>query len=119
MRYCEVVGFGKFDEKIIHYNSDKFEISWSAEGEKLPKFVSGLQNELKVEKIDENNCRITSNISSNLSGIMGFLLGSYMKKNFTKQINGFLKDWKTYAESGEVSESKKIEIAKFSQQEKN
>jgi hypothetical protein len=111
-RHCEVVGFGKLDEKIIHYNYNKFEISWSAEGEKFPKFLSGLQNEVKVERIDDNNSKITSNITANLSGIMSLLMGSYLKKNFTKLISGFLKDWKTYAETGEISETKKRESAK-------
>ncbi len=115
-RYCEVEGFGRLEEKIIHYNSGKYEISWSAMGEKLPNFVSDLQNEIKVEEIDENTCKITSNLSANLSGLMGFLLGFMLKKNFSKLIHGFLNDWKTYAETGEVSETKKREIEKFSQQ---
>jgi len=91
-RYCEVAGFGKLEENIIHYNGGKYEISWSAMGEKLPKFVSGLQNELKVEEIDENTCKITSNLTANLGGLMGFLLGFMLKKNFTKLIHGFLND---------------------------
>ena len=114
-RYCEVAGFGKLEEKIIHYNSEKYEISWSAMGEKLPKFVSGLQNEIKVEEIDEHTCNITSNLTANLSGLMGFLLGFMLRKNFTKLIHGFMNDWKTYAETGEVSKTKKSEIEKFSQ----
>jgi len=118
-RYCEVAGFGKLEETIIHYNSGKYEISWSAKGEKLPKFVSGLQNELKVEAIDENTCKVSSNLTANLGGLMGFLLGFVLKKNFNKLIHGFLNDWKTYAETGEVSETKKGEINKFSQREKN
>ncbi len=115
-RFCEVAGFGKLEENIIHYNGGKYEISWSAMGEKLPKFVSGLQNEIKVEEIDENTCKITSNLTANLGGLMGFLLGFILRKNFTKLIHGFLNDWKTYAETGEVSETKKREIEKFSQQ---
>jgi len=118
-RYCEVDGFGKLEETIIHYNNEKYEISWSAMGVKIPNFVSGLQNELRVEEIDQNTCKITSNLTANLGGLMGFLLGFMLKKNFTKLIHGFLNDWKTYAETGEVSETKKKEINKFSQQEKN
>ncbi|MDH4092074.1 MAG: hypothetical protein OEV24_16570 [Cyclobacteriaceae bacterium] len=117
-RYCELVGFGKFDERIIHFDSGNYEITWSAAGVKLPKFVSGLQNNLKVAVVDEHKCTVTSNITANLSGMPGLLLGSLLKKNFTKQIHGFLQDWKIYAETGEVSESKKREIAKFAAQEK-
>lgn len=109
-RFCEVAGFGKLEENIIHYNSASHEISWSAKGEKIPKFVSGLQNQIKVEEINENTCKITSHLSANLNGIMGFLLGFILKKNFNKLIHGFLNDWKTFAETGEVSATKKREI---------
>ena len=112
-RYCELIGFGTFDEKIIHYSEREREISWSATGEKLPKFVSGLQNELKVERIDDHTCRLTSHISASLNGIMGLLMRSLMKKNFTRQIKGFLNDWKIYAETGDISEAKKREKSKY------
>jgi len=109
-RFCDVAGFGKFDERIIHFDATKYEISWSAMGEKLPKFISDLQNELKVEAIDKTSCRITTHITANLSGLKGLLFGSVIKKNFSKTINGFLKDWKAYAETGQVSEAKQREI---------
>ena len=109
-RFCEVTGFGTFDERIIHYNSKKHEISWSATGKKLPKFISGLQNAIKVEEIDSNTCLISSNITANLKGILGFLMGSTIKKNFSKTLYGFLNDWKTYAETGQVSEKKSKEL---------
>lgn len=111
-RYCDVAGFGTFDERIIHFNAMEREISWSATGEKLPKFLSGLQNALRVVEIDENTCRISSNVTADLGGVMGFLLGSVLKKNFSKTLHGFLKDWKTYAETGQVSETKKRELTK-------
>jgi hypothetical protein len=109
-RFCEITGFGTFDERIIHYNSTEYEISWSAAGEKLPKFISGLQNALKVEEIDDNTCQVSSNITANLNGIGGFLLGSTVKKNFSKTLHGFLNDWKIYAETGQVSDKKSKEI---------
>ena len=111
-RYCDVNGFGKFDERIIHFNSGKQEISWSATGKKLPGFASELQNALNVQAIDENTCRISSNLTANLHGLRGFFLGPVLKKNFSKLIHGFLEDWKTYAETDKVSERKQKEIAR-------
>ena len=111
-RYCEVRGFGQLEENIIHYDNGKYEISWSAVGDKMPGFVSDLQNQIKVEAIDENTCRISSHLSANLNGLMGFLMGFMLKKNFNKLVIGFLNDWKTYAETGEVSETKKRELKK-------
>lgn len=111
-RFCEVAGFGTFDERIINYNSIEHEISWSATGAKLPKFISGLQNALKVEIIDDNTCQISSNITANLNGIGGFLLGTMIKKNFSKTLHGFINDWKIYVETGQVSEKKLKELIK-------
>ena len=112
-RFCELGKFGVADEKIIGYSDQNKEISWSASISKMPGFLKNLQNELKVEVIDENTCRVSTNITADLSGIGGFLMGGMMKKNMTKLIKGFVKDWKIYAETGEVSETKKLELAKL------
>ncbi|NRA11986.1 MAG: SRPBCC family protein [Crocinitomicaceae bacterium] len=111
-RFCEVPGLGDLDERIIHFDELKQEISWSAASKKLPAFVSGIQNPLKVENINDSTCRVSSNISANASGIGGLLLGGMMKKNFTKAIHGFMKYLKAYAETGEISDVKKRELAK-------
>jgi hypothetical protein len=110
-RFCDLGSQGIFEEKILHYNSDKMEITWSAKGKKLPKFVTGLQNALKVKKLNENSCRITTNISANANGFLGFLMGGIMKKQFSKLADGFVITWKNYAETGDVSEEKKRELA--------
>ncbi|MES0490367.1 MAG: SRPBCC family protein [Leptospirales bacterium] len=112
-RFCDLGSFGIFDERIIHFDEKKHEISWNAHGEKLPKFVSGLQNALRVEKIDADNCRISSNITADVQGLKGFLLGKAIQQKFAKQIKGFMSDWKTYAETGEISDKKKSEISKL------
>ena len=111
-RYCDLGSFGIFDEKIIHYDDNKFEITWSAHGEKLPKFVSGLQNALKVESVNSQTCRVSSHISADVQGIKGFFLGKAMGKSFSRQIKGFMSDWKTYAETGEISVKKQKEISR-------
>ena len=111
-RFCDVKGFGVIDERIIHYSSSKREITWSAASDKIPGFVSGLKNAFSINVIDDNNCRITSNITAEASGIQGFLLGGVMKKSFNKTLAGFFKDLKIYAETGAISEGKQKELAK-------
>jgi hypothetical protein len=111
-RFCDLGKFGIADERILHYSQAKNEITWSAQSDKLPGFLKDLQNALKVESINENSCSVTTNITANLTGIGGFLLGGPIKKNFTKLLKGFVKDWKTYAETGNVSETKKREMTR-------
>jgi len=112
-RFCDLGKFGKADERIVHYDQVQKEITWSAKIDKMPNFLVDLQNALKVEGISENSCRVSTNITADLTGLRGILFGIPIKNNFTKLIQVFLKDWKTYAETGEVSESKKREITKF------
>lgn len=112
-RFCDLGKFGKADERIVHYDKEQKEITWSAKIDKMPSFLENLQNALKVEGISDNTCRVSTNITADLTGIRGTLLGIPIKSNFTKLLKGFVKDWKNYAETGEVSEAKKREIAKF------
>ena len=112
-RFCDVGNFGIADEKIIHYSEQRREISWSASISKMPGFVKNLQNELTVETITEDTCRVTTNISADLSGIGGFFMGGIIKRNMNKLLKGFVNDWKTYAETGVVSETKKRELTKL------
>ena len=112
-RFCDLGKFGIADERILHYNDVKKEITWSASSNKLPSFLEDLQNELRVVEIDENACRVTTNVSAELTGIKGLLLGTLIKNNFTKLLKGFVIDWKTYSESGVVSDTKKRELDKL------
>lgn len=114
-RFCDLGGFGIADEKIIHYSEQQMEISWSAKISKMPGFVKNLQNALVVEPITVNTCRVTTNITADLTGIGGYFMGGMIKKNMNKLVKGFVKDWKTYAETGEVSETKKRELVKLGQ----
>ena len=111
-RICNVKGFGQFKETILHYSDEQREITWDAVSDKIPGFLTGLQNAFKIEAIDEKNSKITSNLTADLKGIGGFFLGGKIKKDFSKTIKFFLNDLKIYAETGNISEKKKRELAK-------
>ena len=114
-RFCDLGKFGIADERVLHYSSSQKEITWSAGSDKLPGFLKNLQNALNVEEIDKNLCKVSTNITADLTGIGGFFLGGPVKKNFGKLLKGFVKDWKTYAETGKVSETKARELSKQKQ----
>jgi hypothetical protein len=109
-RFCEVDGFGTMDERILHFNAKDNEITWSADGKKIPGFVRGLQNEIKVVQLDENTALVTSHITADLKGIGGWLFGGKIQKNFSKVLGGFMTDLKTFSETGEPSNVKKRQL---------
>jgi len=111
-RFCDLGKFGVADERILHYDAANKEITWSAQSEDLPGFVKRLQNALNVQPINETSCRVTTHITADLRGIGGLLLGRPIKHNFTKLLKGFVKDWKAFAETGNVSDTKQREISK-------
>ncbi|MFY0689963.1 MAG: SRPBCC family protein [Cyclobacteriaceae bacterium] len=113
-RVCDIKGFGKFDERILHYSHDDKEITWSADSPKIPGFVNGLQNAFRIEELGENKSRISSNLTANMRGVGGFLFGGKIKSNFEKTIEIFLTDIKIYAETGKVSPRKERELNKAS-----
>ena len=94
-RFCDLGKYGTVEESVLHFDQNKREITWSAKSDKLPGFVKNLQNALKVEVINENTCKATTNITANATGIAGLFMGGMIKKNFAKQLAGFVKDWKT------------------------
>lgn len=110
-RFCDLGKQGIFDERIMHYDKDRFEITWSAESDKLPGFISGLRNDVRVEAIDDSSCRISSHVSANALGPIGFLLARVIQKRFAKTLPEFLTSWKLYAETGQLTESKQREMA--------
>lgn len=111
-RFCDLGKMGIAEERILHYDQAKREITWSAKSDKIPGFIKNLQNVLKVEVVNDDTCKVYTNITADASGIGGLLMGGMIKKNFNKLLKGFVKDWKCYTESGEVSETKKRELNK-------
>ena len=79
-------------------------------GEKLPGFVRSLQNALKIERIDDQACLITTNIAANAVGAMGSLLGGIIQNKFARSLPGFLNAWKLDAETGTLTETKQKEL---------
>ena len=109
-RFCDVNGLGQVDERIVHFDSGSHEITWTANSDKLPGFVSGVQNALTIDKIDDNTSRVTSNLSADLSGFLGTIMAPMMRRNFSKLVAGFLEDLDVYAGTGQISKVKQRQL---------
>lgn len=110
-RFCDLGSSGIIDERIIHYDKDNYEITWSAASDNLPGFLKNLQNSLKIEKVDGNSCRISSNITADAEGLMGTLMGRMIQKKFAETLPDFMSSWKLYAETGKLTETKQKEMS--------
>jgi Polyketide cyclase / dehydrase and lipid transport len=113
-RFCEVSGFGKVDEHILHYDNKKREITWTASADKMPGFVSKLQNAWTITQIDDSSAQVSSHLSADLTGLLGTIMYPLMKLNFSKLVKGFVVDLSTYAETNTVSSVKKKQLEKLS-----
>ncbi len=109
-RHCDVLGLGIITEEIVKYDSKELEISWSAKADKLPSFVMNLQNNFKIEIKDDNTSLVHVHLNADLNGIKGFLLSPMIKMKFSKTLDVFLSDLKSYAETKKVSSRKQKEI---------
>lgn len=106
----------KLTEELIMFNDDKQELAYELT-EGAPGFVKLAQNYWKVYKISPNQSSVQMHVTMHLSKFMGFFLGGAITKTMTKQVSIVLNDLKVYAETGEVSEAKKTQIARMIKKE--
>jgi hypothetical protein len=111
-RYTFLGQYGTADERIIHYDAKNMEITWSARLSFLPNFVSSIRHALNVREIDNNLCLLSNIITVEANSYAALLLKKRFENQFRDGIEKFLIDWATYAETGEVSEAKKIVVGK-------
>ncbi len=112
-RFTHLGKYGKADERIVHYDEDKMEVTWSAKLQFLPNFVRSIKHALKVREIDDNLCLLSNIITVEASSITALLLKRQFEREFREGVDKFLIDWKVYAETGEVSEAKKLDMFKY------
>jgi len=106
-RICDVPGFGRTDERIIRFDVESHTIGYNATSEKMPGFVSNLQNIWNLREAGPEAARVSSNLTADVRGIRGVVMGPMMKSRFGKAIDRFIEDLRVYAETGEVSEHKR------------
>ncbi len=102
----------KLVEELIMFNDENMELAYvMTEG--APGFVKLAKNHWTVHEISTNKSLVQMNVTMHLSKFMGFFLGGIITKEMTKQVATVLNDLKTYAETGEISETKKVQISKL------
>lgn len=115
-RVCETsVGrSNKIIEELDLFDDDKRELAYRLT-EGAPGFVKMARNHWTVIEVGPNQSKVQMDVSMHLSKFMGFLLGGVITKQMTKQVNIVQAELKLYAETGEVSQAKKEQLAKQKQ----
>jgi hypothetical protein len=106
-RICDVPGFGRTDERIIRFDVESHTIGYSVIAEKIPGFVSNVQNIWSLREAGPEATRVSSNLTADVRGIRGVVMGPMMKSRFGKAVDRSTEDLRVYAETGDVSEHKR------------
>jgi len=111
-RGCELnaKGFSSIKEKLTQYDAENHQLAYEVY-EGFPGFVTLGRNHWTIESITPTSSRVTMQMTMKMKPFMGALMGGMMKKNINTLLPIVLNDLKVYAETGEVSESKKARIA--------
>ncbi len=106
-RICDVPGFGRTDERIVRFDVESHTIGYSVTAEKIPGFVSPLQNIWNLREAGPGAPRATMNLTAHGRGIRGVVMGPMMKSRFGKAVDRSIEELRVYAETGEASEHKR------------
>lgn len=101
----------KLVEKLIMFKDGQKELAYELT-EGAPSFVKYAKNHWKVYEISSNQSVVEMDVTMHISKFMNFFLGRAITKQMTKTVGIVQSELKIYAETGEVSEAKKEQIAK-------
>ena len=115
-RSCDlnVKGFNKISEKLFLYDQNKMMLGYSVE-EGMPGFVTKAKNIWTVEAVNDKQSKLTMNAEFGSKGFMGMIMQGMMKKKMTETLETVLIDAKVYAETGEISATKKERIKELAE----
>ena len=100
-RICQTNnGMGGFTETLTHYNEDKMQLAYTAQGDKMPGFVKNLRNAWKLVPVDANQTKIMANLTADIVFPFSLLMGPMMKMQMGKMLDMGLEDLKFYVENG-------------------
>ena len=101
-RVCQTNnGMGGFTETLTHYNEDKKQLAYTAQGDKMPGFVKNLRNAWKLVPVGASQTKIMTNLTADIGFPFSFLMGPMMKMQMSKMLVMGLEELKYYVENGE------------------
>ncbi|MBL1420068.1 MAG: SRPBCC family protein [Alphaproteobacteria bacterium] len=113
-RTCHIAaaGYDIVKEKLNIFDPEKRQFGYIA-FESLPGFVLHASNIWTVSEAGPNKSKLEMNISLKVKPLMGAILGGFMLKSFSKNIDEAFEDLTIFAETGNVSPAKAKANRKF------
>ena len=118
-RFCDVnvKGFSKISEKLIKYDENEMNLAYQVQ-DGMPKFVTKALNDWTVIPVDANQSKLVMKAEFSAKGLMGAMMKGMMRKKMDQTLDTVLMDAKVYAETGNISESKRKRIAQLKGKQK-
>ncbi|MEE8603127.1 SRPBCC family protein [Euzebya tangerina] len=111
-RSCVIPGLGATDERFTVFDPDNHRFGYSVDAEKLPSFVSNMENVWTLRSRGPRTTEVTQRLTADVSGPLGVIMKPMMKLQFNRLLKTIKGDLAAYAETGRVSEAKAKELAK-------
>ncbi len=115
--HVNVKGFNVLHEKLTLFNDTTRELAYELT-EGGPGFVVFVGNHWSVSEIGANQSILKMEATMHLKKFIGFLFGGKIRRTVKKGLPEALSEIKIYAETGNVSEAKKVRIEKLKRQDK-
>lgn len=112
-RVCET-SFGKGNkvvEELTMFSDERRELSYNLT-DGAPGFIVLAKNHWKIIEIAPNQSKIEMYLTMHMKKFQGFFLSDIISNQAEKQVSIVLNELKTYAETGDVSKEKKIQLKK-------
>lgn len=109
--HVNIKGYSEVYEKLTMFNPQKRELAYEFKGGG-PKFLLYAGNHWRIEEIGPNQCKLHMQATMRLKPLAGMLFGWQLQRTIKKELPISLNELKIYAETGEVPEAKKAQLAK-------
>lgn len=104
-RVCET-DLGPFKETVVVFDETSMELSYKAEGDKMPFFVRHLQNNWKIEPTSADRCRVNMRLDCEIMFPFTIFPGPLMRMKFSSVTGVVVKEFKHFVETGKPSDTK-------------
>lgn len=112
--YVNLSGYNEVHERLTLFDSEKKELAYEFIGGG-PSFLLFGGNHWRIEELGPNKCRLHMTATIRLKPIAGFLFGGKLMKTVKKELPLSMYEMKLYAETGQLSKSKKERMAQLGQ----